>query len=187
MALAGATGAGAYVYRDDVLAAFDGEGEGSPESRRGESEGTGGMSVETFEPEPVTAAIVDRINGVRADARRPNLGRDGTLRRAAERHAQDMHDRDFYAHRNPDGEEPWDRVPCEAAETIHEGFLPTAENIGSDEVWDTSEVGQAAGYVVEGWVLSDAHYQIMIGDEFERVGVGVAEQGGTFYAVAKYC
>ena len=154
---------------------------------RGESDGIGGDSEAAFDAEAVEAAIVQHINDERFAAGVPNLGRDSGLRLAAREHSKDMHERDFYAHRNPSGEEPWDRAHCDAAETLHRGHVGEMQNEGSEEVWDTRKVGEAAAYVVEGWAISPGHYDIMADENLESIGVGVIERGGEFLVTAKYC
>ena len=191
----GTAGAGGVVFREELIEWTDGDSDetdadasGDGEIRtRGESQGTGGDSEAEFEPEAVEAAIVEHINDERFAVGVPNLGRDSGLRLAAREHSRDMHERDFFAHRNPDGEEPWHRAHCEAAETLHQGHVGEMQNQGSDYVWDTTTVGEAAAYVVEGWALSDGHYDIMIDGELESVGVGVIERDGEFLVTAKYC
>lgn len=159
----------------------------SDAAKRGESEGTGGDSDADFDAEAVEAAIVDQINAVRFENNVPELGRDSDLRFAARQHSKDMHERDFFAHENPDGEQPWDRVPCDAAETLYESPIGGAVKNASGETFDTTTVRDAAAIVVSGWVKSDRHYGIMIDDVFERIGVGVVRADGRYLVTAMYC
>jgi len=62
------------------------------------------------------------------------------------------------------------------------------ENAGSDETWRTTSADALAGFVVEGWELSEEHYRNMIDGQFERVGVGVVvTDDEQFFATAKFC
>lgn len=150
--------------------------------------GTGETRVATGpDHEAAEAAIVERINAVRSEEHAGTLNVDAPLERAAREHSQDMHERDFYAHRNPDGQEPWDRVLCEAAETIHRGEIGRMENEGGGDTWQTSDPQELGGYVVEGWTLSRDHYQVMLDGAWRAMGVGVAIEDGEFFATAKFC
>jgi uncharacterized protein YkwD len=152
------------------------------------SGGDGSVDVATApDRKAVEATIVDRINTARFDRGIPNLGRDSDLRLTAREHSKDMHARDFYGHKNPDGEQPWHRAPCNAAETIHRGNLGSARNRGAQDSWDTTTAKGMAGYVVEGWVLSDEHYEIMLTERYTRIGVGVHIADGQFWATAMFC
>ena len=157
------------------------------ESQRGEAQGTGGESDGDFEPEAVEAAIVDQLNAVRFDAGVENLGRDSGLRLAAREHSIDMHERDFFAHQNPDGEEPWHRAPCDAAETLYDSPIGGSVEGAAGDTYDTTVVREAAAITVAGWVESPPHYDIMTDDFFEQIGVGVHAADGRFLVTAKYC
>jgi len=98
-----------------------------------------------------------------------------------------MHERDFFAHENPDGEQPWHRVPCEAGETLYKSPIATRVKGPASEIFDTTVVRDAAALVVDGWVASSEHHEIMVDPVFERVGVGVIESDGQFWATAMYC
>lgn len=139
------------------------------------------------DPRAAETAVRERINDRRADAGIGPLTSATTLVDAARAHGRDMHERDFYGHTNPDGEEPWDRVPCRAAETIHRGEIGRMANRDSDRTWSTRQPSELAGYVVEGWRLSDGHRRIMLDGQFGAVGVGVVIEGGEFFCTAMFC
>lgn len=131
--------------------------------------------------------IVDGINELRAGVDAAALERDDTLATGAREHSTDMAKRDFYAHTNPDGEKPWDRVPCQAGENIHRGELGAIQNVDGEETWNTYETADLAGYVVEGWRLSDGHYELLTNPRWSRVGVGVHVGDSEFFATAMFC
>jgi len=139
------------------------------------------------DPRAAETAVHERINDRRADAGIGPLTSTATLVEAARAHCRNMHEREFYGHTNPDGEAPWDRVPCRAAETIHRGEIGRMENRGSDQTWYTSDPAELAGYVVEGWTNSDDHRRIMLDGQFGAVGVGVVIDGGEFFCTAMFC
>lgn len=180
--------AGAGIALAGCAAADETDGATSDdESQRGEAHGTGGESDAEFEPEAVEAAIVDQVNAVRFDAGVENLGRDSGLRLAAREHSRDMHERDFFAHQNPDGEEPWHRAHCDAAETLYDSPIGGSVEGPTGDTFDTTTVQGAAAITVAGWVESPPHYEIMIDDVFEQIGVGVHAADGRFLVTAKYC
>ena len=85
---------------------------------------------------------------------------DPQLRCAARLHSQDMVDRDFFAHTNPDGESPWDRIE----KTGYGGYQTAGENIAAGS-------GTAAG-VVDQWMNSDGHCANIMKPAFNELGVG---------------
>lgn len=89
------------------------------------------------------------------------------LRCAARLHSVDMVERDFFAHENPDGQGPAERV----AETDFEGAGAIGENIfqGPD----------SAEQAVEGWMSSDGHCANIMRPEFNYIGVGLYERHWT--------
>lgn len=133
------------------------------------------------DPAAAAAAVRQRLNEARESAGVAALPSDGGLADAARAHSQDMHRRDFYAHENPDGEGPSDRAGCRAAETLHRG------DIAGGGEFDTSSADGLGAYVVEGWRESAGHREIMLASGYRGVGIGVAIQGGEFYATAVFC
>lgn len=88
------------------------------------------------------------------------------LRCAARLHSIDMDERDFFAHDNPDGDGPGDRI----AET---GYMdgptdrPTGENI--------AQGSQTAQQVMQGWMDSDGHCANIMRSSWDEIGVGMYE------------
>ena len=90
-----------------------------------------------------------------------------TLAETARAHSQDMIDRDFFDHTNPDGKSPFDRMRENGL-----SYSMAAENI-------------AVGYpspeaVVEGWMNSEGHRANILGG-CEELGVGLALGGSYGY------
>jgi uncharacterized protein YkwD len=84
-------------------------------------------------------------------------------------HSEDMAERGFFDHINPDGEQPWDRMNGAGVT----GWKAAGENI-------------AAGYptaaaVTDGWMNSPGHRANIMNPEFNCVGVGVYEHQGRLY------
>jgi len=149
----------------------------------GDPDGDAGPDTEAAEQ-----AIIDGINDARREATVAELTPSDRLHQPAREHSQDMAERDFYRHVNPDGEDATDRAGCFAGENLHRGEIGAMENAGSDETWRTTSPDGLAAFVVEGWELSEEHYRNMIDGQFERVGVGVVvTDADQFFATAKFC
>ena len=125
--------------------------------------------------------VLDRINAVRATgvdcgtsgsfAATSPLTREPRLHCASRRHAQDMAERDFNSHINPDGEG--------FAERIHQAgyvsYASAGENIaaGADD----------PVIIVQGWLASDEHCANLMNPQYRHTGVGFYEGAGslTYY------
>ncbi len=94
------------------------------------------------------------------------LAMDPALRCAARKHSKDMNDRDFFAHDNPSGEGPGDRMALAGFEGRGWG-----ENIagGSDDAEGT----------MDQWMSSDGHCSNIMRDSYNFIGVGYYP-GGQF-------
>ncbi len=99
------------------------------------------------------------------------LAMNASLRCAARKHAQDMNNRNFFDHINPDGEDPFDRILAAG----YGSYTQAGENIAGGS--DTPEV------TVAGWVDSDGHCANLMSPGYTEIGVGAYEGLGdyTFY------
>lgn len=104
--------------------------------------------------------IVALVNTARAKAGCSPVRVDSRLRGAAQGHADDMADRDYYAHNNPEGRDAGDRMEAEGynwrtwAENIHRG-------------------PRDPGRAVRDWLASPGHRKNIVNCEFKDIGVGV--------------
>lgn len=93
---------------------------------------------------------------------------EARLHCAARRHSQDMAERDFFDHINPDGEDPFDRL----AEAGYTSFAFAGENIAA---------GSADPAVtVQGWLDSDQHCANMMDSKYTQIGLGFYEGAGSY-------
>ncbi len=104
-------------------------------------------------------AVVDLTNAFRAQFGLAPLVLNEKLTEAAQDHAEDMGENDFFDHTAPDGSKPWDRVD----ET---GYT-----------WTTVGENIAAGYqtpesVVQGWIDSPGHRDNMLRESYTEIGIG---------------
>lgn len=143
--------------------------------------------VEDPEAETVEQMLLDRINDEREADGVAALDESDDLADTARAHSQDMHDREFYAHENPDGEEPWDRAGCNAAENIHRGEIGTMEIPGTGETYETIFDEDMAQFVADSWVGSESHNENMVDSQWGSIGVGVFIGDQEFFVTAMFC
>ena len=119
------------------------------------------------EPADTVAAyeqeVFDLVNQIREENGLEPFVYNEILAETARAHSQDMIDRNFFDHTNPDGKSPFDRMRDNGL-----SYSMAAENI-------------AVGYpspeaVVEGWMNSEGHRANILGD-CEELGVGLALGG----------
>jgi len=144
-------------------------------------------ALEGPEAADAEAEIRDRLAGLRDSEGLSELSARDALATAARGHSRDMHERDFYAHENPDGAGPSDRAGCRAGEVIHRGEIGEMRNRGSDETYDTYAADELAAYVVDGWRLSEPHFETITLPRWAAIGVGVYIGDGEFFATAMFC
>jgi len=175
----------AMIGAGDLIASIS-DSQPTAETSATDSDGivSGGAINETA----AESTLFDSINDQRADAGRERLARSDDLRDAAQAHARDMHQRNFYGHENPDGEQPWDRAACRASENIHRGEVTSnLRGYGSDEAFDTTTSDGIGTYTVSGWTNSPDHRENMLRPKWREMGVGVVIQDSEFFAVAMFC
>lgn len=111
-------------------------------------------------------AVLCLVNAERSARGLDELSHDSVLERAAQRHSQDMLVRDFFAHVNPDGEDPGDRITQAGYE------------------WGSYGENIAAGYrtprlAMEGWMQSEGHCENVLNPGFTELGVGITALAAT--------
>lgn len=86
------------------------------------------------------------------------------LMQAAEAHSQDMIDRNFFSHTNPDGLGPGDRLT-----NAGYNWRTWGENIGAGYL--------SAEAMFNGWMDSGSHQDIMLNPNFTEIGIGYVTGG----------
>jgi uncharacterized protein YkwD len=84
------------------------------------------------------------------------------LRCAARVHTKDMADNDYFDHKNPAGEEPWDRM-----QRAGYSWSRAGENIAGGAT--------SAAAVVDQWMDSDGHCANIMSPAFVHIGVGYVD------------
>lgn len=125
---------------------------------------SGGDTPETLDA--FEQQVLELTNAIRAEAGLPALRFDAALSAAADKHSQDMAEKNYFSHTQPDGDRLSDRV--------------------HDEGYNYSRVGEniAAGYttpeaVVQGWMNSSGHRANILNPGYEEIGVGYHEDQGS--------
>jgi uncharacterized protein YkwD len=109
------------------------------------------------------AQVLTLVNAERAAAGCGALAADPALAAVARSHSQDMRDRGFFSHENPDGLSPFQRAE-------RAGISARAENIARGQ--------EDAAAVMDAWMKSSGHRANILNCGLTRLGVGVAEGSG---------
>lgn len=119
-------------------------------------------------PEAVEASILNDLNKLRARKKLGILGNRPALQKAARAHSMRMLRDGFFAHEDPDGRDVGARI----AAVDRTGLYRTVgENLGKI----TPVIPDVAVRMHKGWVESPGHYTNMINKDFDRVGIGCAQ------------
>src|SRR5689334_13954444 len=113
--------------------------------------------------------VVDLTNQERAQAGCGPLYRHGALDTAAQAHAEDMANRNYFDHNSLDGRTPWDRI-------LQAGYPPNngmGENIAAGQ--------STPADVVNSWMNSPGHRANILNCSFRAIGVGYGYNGGSTY------
>lgn len=130
------------------------------------------------EVEPVEKTIHEDINETRKDHDLDPLVWRIDLAYVARDHSRDMAQRDFFAHRNPDGELIQDRI-----ERFNvEAFPALAENIFKvDRIGELSRQ-EILGAPIHAWMNSPDHRESILDETWTHAGVGVYFEKDTMFA-----
>ena len=137
----------------------------------------GGESLDTEEVERI---VVEETNEIRAEHGLSSVETDASLRSSARAHSEDMARHGYVGHKADDGEVPFQRYDDCAAD----GYA--GENVASawydkNFVYDEAEVPtvhlsserEVAEHLVRAWNDSEGHRKTLLGEDWERIGVGV--------------
>lgn len=92
------------------------------------------------------------------------------LTEAARAHAQDMLDRDYFAHRSPEGETPTSRLKEAGYVTSEFSYWIVGENLA----WGSGDLGDPDN-IFKAWLDSDGHRHNILDENFRQIGVGMRE------------
>jgi uncharacterized protein YkwD len=113
------------------------------------------------------ATITCLVGEERRAAGLAGWGTDGRLALAADRHAEDMVERDYFAHVSPGGSDVVDRVRRTGWPAGRRRW-----RAGEVLVWGTGR-NSTPRALVSAWMRSPGHRRILLDDRFDVAGVGV--------------
>lgn len=167
----------------------------------------GYVIVENFTDEPLNDEVVEEIVYEKIDEKRegaglPSLKQDRPLQKIADSHSEDMAERDYYDHEDPEGNDFTDRYSefgyaCRiqlseressgGAEIIHKTYSRTQVETGRGERFYDSNRELATG-IVNSWMNSTGHRRIILRGIWSNQGAGVEiTDDGTVYATMNFC
>ncbi len=116
--------------------------------------------------------LLELVNKERASLGLGSLSLDTMLSSVAAAHSEDMAERDYIDHTNPDGVGPFDRIDAAGI-----SYVSAAENIASG--FATAEK------VFNSWMNSEKHKANLVNPEFGKIGIGYYAGGtnGTYWTV----
>lgn len=119
------------------------------------------------------ARAVQLLNADRAKYGLPALKVNSKLTSLAEKYAQDMINRGFFAHNNPEGQTPFDRMKAAGI-----GYTYAGENLAINSNVDAAEVA---------FMNSSGHRANILSKNFTEVGIGVRyAPSGQVYVVQEF-
>ncbi|MFC6904229.1 CAP domain-containing protein [Halalkalicoccus tibetensis] len=133
----------------------------------------------------VEAEIHAQVNEIRAEHGLSELDHDDEIAGIARTHSQDMNERDYFSHTNPEGESPADRFgdlhPSECR-AVGENLAYIQTGIGSG-----GSAEEIAERIVQGWMDSEGHRENILRDGWDSEGIGVYMDDGRVDATQKFC
>ena len=148
-----------------------------------ESDGADDDSSDELDRTAVERAVHEAVNEERAERGLDELAFDTELRDIARDHSQDMAERGYFAHVDPDGNDVTDRYEAAGYECSVDGYTG-GENIaqtwydtpvrtdGGDAVQYETERELAEGIVTQ-WMNSPDHRENLLAPYWEKEGIGV--------------
>ena len=131
-----------------------------------------GCGATSHDPDQLELVAFTMVNNYRTENGVADLKWAKDMSDAARRHSQDMINRDFFDHTNPDGVDVAGRL-----DNLGIAWLSVAENIARTTT-STEEPAKAA---LNAWKDSPAHEANMVNATYEESGVGCAIGDGYVY------
>jgi uncharacterized protein YkwD len=129
---------------------------------------------------------------------------DSRLARIAELHSDDMAEREYFDHVNPDGEDPSDRAERRGydcfkiqgayytigiGENIMQGWLyDSVYYVGGAPIYQWITEEEIAELTVSGWMDSEGHRKNILTESYDKEGIGVASTSDyKLYITENFC
>lgn len=140
------------------------------------------VAQEAGELAALREAALKRANAAREEASLGALMQSDVLDEAAQGHAADMLERDFYNHVSPEGETPFDRFLT----TGGNSWAVSGENIATCTGCEVPPDVDRVDAFHDGWMQSRGHRENILSEGFDSFGFGIAGAGSTVYAVQTF-
>ena len=131
-----------------------------------------GCGPASHDPDQLELVAFTMVNNYRAENQVAELKWAEDMSDAAHRHCQDMINRDFFDHTNPDGLDVAGRL-----DNLGIDWIALGENIART----TTRTDEPAKAALNAWKDSPAHQANMVDAAFEESGVGCAIGDGYVY------
>lgn len=132
--------------------------------------------------EELEIAIYEEVNERRVATGEEELVHSERVRLIARAHSKDMANRDFFDHKNLEGQGSRER------HEEYNGCESTNENIAKFSYIPANDSDVIAEDIVDAWSDSEGHYSIMMSDYRHVTGVGVyVTSDGVIYATQNFC
>jgi uncharacterized protein YkwD len=127
----------------------------------------------------IEQAIFTRVNQERAAAGLPALQYNDTMENYARIKSQDMGDRGYFDHRNPEGQLITAKMQADGV-----SYRSWGENIA----YISGRSGNAAlaQQFMDNWMNSSGHRANILSSNFSSIGIGVYKIGNTYYATQEF-
>ena len=130
----------------------------------------------------VERRIYQLVNQERRKYHLPPLDKDDALVVTARAHSDDMLQRKFFSHDNPDGKAPQDRIAPAYSRTL----VRTGENIWGGHGYDYSDSKLMARVIMDSWMTSPGHRANLLNPNYTHLGVGVSALGKEIRATQNF-
>jgi uncharacterized protein YkwD len=155
----------------------------SEETNTGNTQGNTGDNTQAEASDKFIAeieqAIFTRVNKERAAAGLPALQYNKTMEHYARIKSQDMGDRGYFDHRNPEGQLITTKMQADGV-----SYRSWGENIAY--ISGMSNNAQLATRFMDNWMNSSGHRANILSSNFSSIGIGVYKIGNTYYATQEF-
>jgi uncharacterized protein YkwD len=123
--------------------------------------------------------IFIKVNEERVQAGMTTLSYSGLMEKYARIKSQDMGDRNYFDHKNPEGE-------LITAQMKRDGisYRSWGENIAY--IGGVSDINELANMFMTNWMNSQGHRENILSPNFTSIGVGVYKVGNRYYATQEF-
>ncbi len=123
--------------------------------------------------------IFTKVNEERSRAGMSTLSYSGIMEKYARIKSQDMGDRNYFDHKNPEGE-------LITAQMSRDGISYRAWGENIAYIGGISDINEVADQFMTNWMNSQGHRENILSPNFTSIGVGVYKTGNRYYATQEF-